>query len=139
MADRSVIAEEQVSLGRKFLAFLARELWISCQPRPVLAVAESIPVKWLSKYKKQPVVIEALLLGQAGLLGKTQTVSEPVTKGISFPAEKYGLSPVYWPVQFLRMRPANFPTIRLAQLAALVHRSSHLFSVIRDTETVGMP
>jgi hypothetical protein len=34
------------------------------------------------------------------------------------------------------MRPANFPTIRLAQLAMLVHQSSHLFSKIKETETV---
>lgn len=34
------------------------------------------------------------------------------------------------------MRPAAFPTIRLSQLAALIHRSAHLFSVIREIATV---
>ena len=33
---------------------------------------------------------------------------------------------------FLRMRPANFPTIRLAQLSMLIHESEHLFSKIKD-------
>jgi hypothetical protein len=32
------------------------------------------------------------------------------------------------------MRPANFPTIRLAQLAMLINLSSHLFSTIKETE-----
>ena len=37
---------------------------------------------------------------------------------------------------FLRMRPANFPTIRLAQLSMLIHESEHLFSKIKDTPSV---
>ena len=39
-------------------------------------------------------------------------------------------------LQFLRLRPANFPTIRIAQYAQLVHRSSHLFSKILECTTV---
>ena len=34
------------------------------------------------------------------------------------------------------MRPANFPTIRLAQLAMLIHESEHLFSKIKDTSSL---
>ncbi len=34
------------------------------------------------------------------------------------------------------MRPANFPTIRLAQLAMLIHESTALFSKIKETETL---
>jgi hypothetical protein len=33
------------------------------------------------------------------------------------------------------MRPANFPTIRLSQLAALVHQSWHLFSTVREIDS----
>src|SRR5436853_7633408 len=35
------------------------------------------------------------------------------------------------------MRPGNFPTIRLAKLAMLVHGSAHLFSKIKDTTSLG--
>ena len=37
---------------------------------------------------------------------------------------------------FLRMRPANFPTIRLAQLAMLISNSSHLFSKVKEIKTI---
>lgn len=37
---------------------------------------------------------------------------------------------------FLRMRPGNFPTIRLAQLAMVIHQSDHLFSKIKETDSV---
>jgi hypothetical protein len=38
--------------------------------------------------------------------------------------------------KFMRLRPANFPTIRLAQFAALIHQSTHLFSKILVAETL---
>jgi hypothetical protein len=50
-----------------------------------------------------------------------------------FLKKKYKLKPVPLPVHFLRMRPGNFPTIRLVQLAALVAESAHLFSKVLET------
>jgi len=54
----------------------------------------------------------------------------------SFLKKKYNLQPVHNPVYFLRMRPGNFPTIRLSQLAALILNSVHLFSKILETEKI---
>jgi hypothetical protein len=34
------------------------------------------------------------------------------------------------------MRPGNFPSLRLAQLAILIHHSAHLFSRLRDAQSV---
>jgi hypothetical protein len=50
--------------------------------------------------------------------------------------KKYNLQPVPQPVHFLRMRPMNFPTVRLAQLAALIYQSGHLFAHIKETEAI---
>jgi hypothetical protein len=77
--------------------------------------------------------LEALLLGQAGLLSSRfhDAYAVMLKKEYKFLAKKYDLEPVNkWP-DFLRMRPHNFPTVRLAQLAMLVHQSSHLFSKIK--------
>ena len=46
--------------------------------------------------------------------------------------KKYHLQPIKQAIHFLRMRPGNFPTIRLAQLAMLVHQGVHLFAHIKD-------
>ena len=54
----------------------------------------------------------------------------------SFLKEKYKLKPVHQPAHFLRMRPGNFPTIRLAQMAILITESSHLFSKIKETVSI---
>lgn len=98
-------------------------------------IARSIPVSILAKCKSQLIQLEALLLGQAGLLTDVGDDAYPnlLKREYLFLQNKYSLKPAHTTVQFLRMRPANFPSIRLVQLAALIHRSSHLFSTIIDT------
>jgi hypothetical protein len=53
-------------------------------------------------------------------------------KEYHFLRHKYNLQPLKAQPCFLRMRPAAFPTLRLAQLAMLLHQSTHLFSYLRE-------
>jgi hypothetical protein len=101
-------------------------------------VARTIPVTLLAKTKGQLLQVEALLLGQAGLLEGDFAEEYPqlLAREYRFLQHKHRLLPAFAQVNFLRMRPANFPTVRLAQLAMLVHRSQHLFTQIRDSEEV---
>ena len=75
-----------------------------------------------------------MLLGQAAILDKTFEDDYPnmLRREYQFLQKKYQLKKAHAPLYFLRMRPANFPTIRLAQLAMLIHQSHHLWSVIKD-------
>jgi hypothetical protein len=57
-------------------------------------------------------------------------------KEYEFYKGKYKLKENSYACFFLRMRPGNFPTIRLAQLAMLIHQSEHLFSKIKETISV---
>lgn len=101
-------------------------------------IARSIPLNILAKHKNQIHQLEGLLLGQAGLLNREFEEDYPLMlkREYQFYQKKYQLQQLNVVPFFLRMRPANFPTIRLAQLAMLVHQSSHLFSKIKETETV---
>ena len=75
--------------------------------------------------------LEALLFGTAGLLDKDveDTYASDLRFRYHFLANKYQLQkPVIQAVQFFKHRPDNFPTIRLAQLAALYHSNHNLFS-----------
>ena len=92
----------------------------------------------LAKHKNNIQQLEALLLGQAGLLENDFTDAYPsmLKKEFLFLKGKYHLPGIYQNVHFLRMRPGNFPTIRLSQLAALIHGSSHLFSKIKEAKTI---
>jgi hypothetical protein len=121
-----------------FWWLLARNFGYKVNADAFEAVARTLPVTLLAKHKSSIHQLEALLLGQAGLL--EQEADDPYPKLLrreyQFLKKKYSLSPVAEPVYFLRMRPPNFPTIRLAQLAMLVHGSAHLFS--RVLEAAGL-
>lgn len=126
-----------------FWWLLARNFGTKTNAEAFEAIAKSIPVKLLARHKGNIIQLEALLLGQAGLLNKARYQDKYVLlleKEYSFLKAKYQLKQVVFPVHFLRMRPGNFPTIRLAQLAAVIHNSAHLFSRIieqPDVSTVG--
>lgn len=98
-------------------------------------IARSLPLSILAKHKNQVQQTEALLFGQAGLLEKDFEDGYPsmLRKEYQFYKNKYRLQGIGISVHFLRMRPSNFPTVRLAQLAMLVHKSVHLFSVLKET------
>ncbi len=101
-------------------------------------VAELLPVTVLAKHKNQIHQLEALLFGTAGLLQEDFGEPYPIMlkKEFSFYRKKYGLKIIDGKLSFLRMRPANFPTIRLSQLAMLIHQSEHLFSKIKEASSV---
>ena len=115
-----------------FWWLLARNFGMKVNADAFEAIARSIPLSLLAKHKNQIHQLEALLLGQAGLLSQKFEGDYPnlLTREYHFLQKKYRLTPVSLPVHALRMRPGNFPAIRLAELAMLVHESSHLFSRI---------
>ena len=89
-------------------------------------LAKSTPYKVISKHRHALLQLEALLFGQAGLLqGPAKDEYHSILqKEYCFLREKFQLSPLaahLW--KFLRLRPSNFPTIRLAQLAQFLHHA----------------
>lgn len=117
-----------------FWWMLAKNFGMKVNGEAFEAIARSIPLTILSKHKSQIHQLEALLLGQAGLLNQDFEEDYPklLQKEYKFLQNKHGLQPIQIPLFSLRMRPGNFPTIRLAELAMLVHESAHLFSKIKE-------
>ncbi len=113
-----------------FWWLLAKNFGTTVNGEAFQAIAKSLPLSILAKHKWQLHQLEALLMGQAGLLNENFEDPYPIMlqKEYRFLQKKYKLQPIALPVHFLRMRPGNFPTVRLAQLAALVHRSVHLLT-----------
>ncbi len=101
-------------------------------------VARSLPLHILAKHRGQIHQAEALLIGQAGLLDGEFTGDYPklLQREYYFLKKKYNLHKVEAGLVFLRMRPSNFPTLRLAQLAMMLHTSQHLFSKIKECPDV---
>lgn len=114
---------------------LAKNFGVSINSAAFEAVARSIPMGILAKHKNQVQQVEALLFGQAGLLDTEFEEDYPklLQREYRFLSKKYSLRKIQTRIDFLRMRPSNFPTLRLAQLAILVHQSLHLFSLIKES------
>ena len=121
-----------------FWWLLAKNFGMKVNAEAFEAIAKSVSINILAKHKSQIHQLEALLLGQAGLLEGDFKDDYPVMlqKEYEFYKSKYNLQPISNPVFFLRMRPGNFPTIRLAQLAMFIHDSAHLFSKIKEANSL---
>ena len=102
-------------------------------------LAKSLDHKILARWNNDRVRVEALLMGQAGLLDpyfedeyprRLQSDYEPLRTALR-------LSPIdrhLW--KFHRLRPSNFPTIRISQFADLLSSSTNLFSTLLDITDV---
>ncbi len=119
-----------------FWWLLAKNFGIKVNSEAFEKIALSLPLAVLAKHKNQIHQIESLLFGQAGLLTGNfkDDYGTLLQKEYFFLQKKYKLTPIKIPLHYLRMRPSNFPTVRLAQLSMLVHNSVHLFSKITATE-----
>lgn len=105
---------------------------------PMMQLSESIPYKLIQKHAGNPFQIEAMLLGQAGLIPDeaNDTYTNHINQEYLFYQHKYqfpnGVHAHQW--MFKGVRPSNFPAIRIAQLAQLLSQSPSLFSsFISDT------
>ena len=122
-----------------FYRDISRSFGLKNNALPFQLLAQALPLKILAKHRNNILQLEALLFGQSGLLEKAKPDSFTLAlkKEYGFLKEKYHLSPIepsLW--KFMRLRPASFPTVRIALLAMLVHKSSRLFSKLLEIETV---
>ncbi len=102
-------------------------------------LARSLPYPLMQRSRDDRFRIEALLFGQAGMLHDHFIDEYPkqLRAEYQFLQKKYGLLPLQdhlW--NFLRLRPPAFPTVRIAQLADLLHMRTSLFSQILSTENI---
>ncbi|MCP9236078.1 DUF2851 family protein [Lewinella sp. JB7] len=115
-----------------FFRSLARALGGKVNGQAMETLAASLPLRVVLRHQHSLLQLEALLFGQSGLLPEPEPEEASYVKQLrreyALLRVKYDLRPL--PVtswRFLRMRPNNFPTVRIAQLACLYHRSGQLF------------
>lgn len=123
-----------------FYHLLAKNFGFKLNAQPFEELARALPLSILAKHKNNLPQTEAMLFGAAGFLSKKFNEQYPslLKKEYEFLKAKFKLTDgIHSPWKFLRLRPANFPTIRIAQFAELVHRSSHLFSKILECTNAG--
>ncbi|RZL15813.1 MAG: DUF2851 family protein [Hymenobacter sp.] len=111
---------------------------------PLARLAKAVPLAVLRRHRHDARQLEALLFGQAGfLLDNEETAQDGYILDLrqehEFLRHKYGLGEVALAAHewnYLRLRPANFPAVRLGQLVGLLHRRPALFDALLTAQSV---
>jgi len=122
-----------------FYQTLLRNLGNPINTEPFERLGRSLPYKIIARHRPNEFEIEALLLGQAGMLeGKFKDeYAQKLQKEYKYLQSKYSLTPISkaeW--KFMRIRPPQFPTFRLAQLAAMLTKHARLFRLLTESEKI---
>ena len=119
-----------------FYRLLSRYFGFRVNTEPFEMLATALPSRIIRKHSDNRFQIEALLFGTAGLLeaglfkeALNDDYYTDLMREYKILSAKYSLQPVHgWIWKFSRLRPANFPTIRISQLAAMLAVAGGLFS-----------
>jgi hypothetical protein len=128
-----------------FYRLLTRYFGFRVNTEPFEMLATALPYRIIRKHTDNMFQIEALLFGTAGMLDEglfREALSDVyylnLIKEYRILSAKYSLQPIHgWLWKFSRLRPANFPTVRISQLSALLSVSGGFFSkVLEATDAV---
>ncbi|WP_370098963.1 DUF2851 family protein [Xanthomarina gelatinilytica] len=118
---------------------LAKNFGLKVNGEAFFSMANAVDFQIIRKLQNNQTTLEALFFGLTGLLD--QDIQEPyflvLQKEYRYLKRKYNLHDTeVVSIQFFRLRPQNFPTIRLSQLATLYHLHSSLFSQIMEISSL---
>ncbi len=124
-----------------FYTILSRNFGFGLNADPFERLALATPLNILLKHSDNLIQLEAILFGQAGMLGDPDAGDEYVLalkREYQFLRAKYNLQPLdSFLFKKLRVRPTGSPYLRIAQLAKLCQTIPGLFSMVLETEDVG--
>jgi hypothetical protein len=101
-------------------------------------IAESVDFSIINKIRQNEYQLEALLFGISGWLEKYDDEQMQIWKReFDFIKAKFNILDLHFHPKFLRLRPPNFPTIRLSQLADLYHQHQNIFSKVIAAKNSG--
>jgi hypothetical protein len=141
-AVKALLAKNNGDWEETCYQLVCKNFGFKVNAEPMVQLANGLPYKVLLKHINSPIQVEALLLGQAGFLEKLDAgdaYAGTLSREYNLLRKKFNLEPkqmkmAQW--RLLRLRPANFPAIRLAQFAALISSQKSLFSKILESTNV---
>lgn len=119
---------------KTFIVWLFRSFGFKVNAKAFEALGEQVSTLLVQKYRRDALKIEAMIFGQAGLLNTNFNEEYPLKlqQEYNYLKNAHDLKETHFPLLFSRMRPHNFPTIRLAQLANLLqHDRMHLQEILK--------
>lgn len=135
---KHLLTSTSMSWEEAFYQRLARSFGLRVNADAMEMLARNLPLNIVARHRDNLLQVEALLFGQAGLLNAIFTDDYPrlLQNEFVFLQRKYSLRPLdesLW--RFHRLRPPSFPTLRIAQLAALLHQTDRIFSSLIEIDS----
>ena len=122
-----------------FYQRLMRYFGLKVNNDPFEYLSRILPLNLLLKHLDNETYVESMLFGCAGFLLADFNEDYPLLlkREFNMLRSKFDLKIMpYSNWKFLRMRPSNFPTIRIAQLAKIIVKNGSMFSQIRDSQNI---
>ncbi|GAA4318968.1 DUF2851 family protein [Pontixanthobacter gangjinensis] len=114
---------------------LARSFGSNVNAEAFMSLAQDLDFKIIQKLGNNLFTLEALLLGHAGLIKETDNYGVALKNEYQYLKHKYSLQNEFLPQpQFFKLRPDNFPSLRLAQMAALYSQKKLLFQDLMQVQ-----
>ena len=149
LSDKSAMIQGMLSdtgndWEETFYRTLSRYFGFRVNAEPFEMLAAALPFKIIRKHIDNRFQIEALLFGTAGMLEERlfkNAINDEYYKKLIMEfkvlSAKYSLQPIHgWLWKFSRLRPVNFPTIRISQLSAMLSVTGGLFSKIIEIKKI---
>lgn len=144
LENKSVVIKELLQKSNNdyeavLFQLLAKNFGLKVNGAAFLELAQSFNFSVLRKVRFDEEQLPALLFGQAGFLADEieESYYQQLQKEYTYLQHKYKLiGMTKHRFQFFRMRPNNFPTIRIAQLVALYNKNQSLFSRLMDVNRI---
>lgn len=118
-----------------FIAVLAKNFGLNANGENFLQILKAIPIAVLRKERHEQKHLEALFFGISGLLERDfeEQFPKELQEIWCYQQAKYQLEKfANVELQFYKLRPDNFPTIRLAQFAAFLSQNHSIFSLVNS-------
>ena len=133
-----IFSETSNDWEETFYRIISRYFGFRVNAEPFERLASSLPFKIIRKHIDNRLQIEALLFGSSGMLEEglfknaiNDNYYKELIREYKILSAKYSLLPNHgWLWKFSKLRPVNFPTIRISQLAAMLSVTGGLFSKI---------
>jgi hypothetical protein len=127
-----------------FYRTLSRYFGFRVNTEPFELLASAIPFKIIRKHIDNRFQVEALLFGTSGMLEEglfrnaiEDNYYKDLIREYRILSAKYSLQPIHgWLWKFSKLRPVNFPTIRISQLTAMLSVTGGLFSKVVEAKNV---
>ena len=144
LEDKSIVIQKLLKESNNdyeavLFKLLAKNFGLKTNAEAFLNFANSIDFSIVRKTQNDAFKLQALFFGQAGFLQGDFNEEYPINLKLEYDylKHKYALESIHnKQFQFFRMRPSNFPTIRIAQLASLYYKNQHLFSKLMQVSDV---